>query len=107
LKVKEGGKVYDVVIISSASIPGYTLTNNAKYPKIIEDYAHTFQVLKSLPCDVFLAPHGNFFDLLGKIELLKKDPNTNPFIDSQGLSLYVKTAEKNYLQQLDKERQAK
>jgi metallo-beta-lactamase class B len=37
LKVKEGGKVYHVVIISSASIPGYTLTNNAKYPKIIED----------------------------------------------------------------------
>jgi metallo-beta-lactamase class B len=107
LKVKQGDKVFDVVIISSASIPGYTLTNNSKYPKIIEDYAHTFQVLKSLPCDVFLGPHGNFFGLLEKLERLKKDPNTNPFIDSKGLSAYVETAEKNYLKQLEKERQAK
>lgn len=107
LKVKEGDKVYDVVIISSASIPGYTLTNNAKYPKIIEDYAHTFEVLKSLPCDVFLGPHGNFFGLLEKLERLKKDPKINPFIDPKGLSHYVKTAEQNYLNQLEKERQAK
>jgi metallo-beta-lactamase class B len=107
LKVKEGDKVFDVVIISSASVPGYTLINNSKYPKIIEDYAHTFQVLKSLPCDVFLGPHGNFFGLLEKLERLKKDPNTNPFIDSKGLSDYVETAEKNYLKQLEKERQAK
>jgi metallo-beta-lactamase class B len=107
LKVKEGDKVYDVVIISSASVPGYTLTNNAKYPKIIEDYAHTFQVLKTLPCDVFLGPHGNFFGLLEKLERLKKDPNTNPFIDTKGLSAYVETAEKNYRNQLEKERQAK
>jgi metallo-beta-lactamase class B len=107
MKVKEGDKVYDVVIIGSASIPGYTLTNNAKYPNIIADYAYTFKLLKSLPCDVFLAPHGSFFALLEKLERLKKDEKTNPFIDPQSYRDYLERAEKTYLQQLLREQQGK
>jgi metallo-beta-lactamase class B len=107
LKVKDGDKTYDIVIISSASVPGYTLTNNTKYPKIIDDYAYTFKVLKTLPCDVFLAPHGSMFGLLEKQERLKKNAQTNPFIDPQGYRAYIEKAEKTYLQQLEKERQAK
>jgi metallo-beta-lactamase class B len=107
MKVKEGDKVYDVVIIGSASIPGYTLTNNAKYPNIIADYAYTFKLLKSLPCDVFLAPHGSFFALLEKMEQLKKNEKTNPFIDPQSYRAYLERAEKTYLQQLLREQQTK
>ncbi len=107
MKVKEGDKRYDVVIIGSASIPGYTLTNNAKYPNIIADYAYTFKLLKSLPCDVFLAPHGSFFALLEKLERLKKDEKTNPFIDPQSYRAYLERAEKTYLQQLLREQQSK
>jgi metallo-beta-lactamase class B len=107
LKVKDGDKIYDIVIISSASVPGYTLTNNTKYPKIIEDYAYTFKVLKTLPCDVFLAPHGSMFGLLEKQERLTKDPKTNPFIAPQDYRDYIEKAEKIYLQQLEKERQGK
>jgi metallo-beta-lactamase class B len=107
LKVKDGDKTYDVVIISSASVPGYTLTNNTKYPKIIDDYAYTFKVLKTLPCDIFLAPHGSMFGLLEKQERLKKDAQVNPFIDPQDYRAYIEKAEKTYLQQLEKERQAK
>jgi metallo-beta-lactamase class B len=107
LKVKDGDKVYDIVIISSASVPGYTLVNNTNYPKIIDDYAYTFKLLKSLPCDVFLAPHGSMFGLLAKQERLKKDAETNPFLDPQGYRTYVQNAEQTYLKQLEKERQAK
>lgn len=106
-KVKEGDKLYDVVVISSASVPGYRLTGNTKYPDIITDYAHTFALLKSLPCDVFLAPHGSFFALLEKLERLKKDRKTNPFINPKSLREYVETAEKTYLEQLVRERLAK
>src|SRR5205085_10917066 len=105
MKVKDGDKVYDVVIISSASVPGYTLANNTQYPKIIEDYAYTFKLLKTLPCDIFLAPHGSMFGLLEKQERLKKDAQTNPFIDPQSYRAYVEKAEKTYLTQLEKERQ--
>jgi metallo-beta-lactamase class B len=107
MKVTEGGKTYDVLFISSASVPGYTLVNNQKYPKIIEDYARTFQLLKTLPCDVFLGPHGSFFALLEKMERLKKDPKTNPFIAPQDYRTYVEKAEQAYLKQLEKERQMK
>jgi metallo-beta-lactamase class B len=107
IKVKEGDKMYDIVVISSASVPGYKLTNNAKYPNIIADYARTFTLLKSLPCDVFLGPHGSFFALLEKLERLKKDAQTNPFIDPQGYRVYVEKAEKTYLEQLVREGLAK
>lgn len=107
MKVKDGDKMYDVVIISSASAPGYKLVNNANYPKINDDYAYTFKLLKSLPCDVFLAPHGSMFGLLTKQEQLAKDTKTNPFIDPQGYRTYVQNAEQTYLQEIEKQRQAK
>src|SRR4026208_1681097 len=52
LKVAEGGKTYDVVIIGSPNVnPGYRLVNNTTYPRIAECYQKTFKVLKSLSCD--------------------------------------------------------
>ena len=40
------------------SSPGCGWSDNPKYPEMAEDFAKTFRVLKSLPCDVFLGPHG-------------------------------------------------
>ena len=36
------------------------------YPDVIADYQRTFRVLKTLPCDVFLASHGGFYGLREK-----------------------------------------
>lgn len=106
MKVKDGGKQYDVVVIGSASIPGYKLVNNPKYPNIVEDYEQTFRVLKSLSCDVFLAPHGSFFDMKAKIEKLEQGAKKNPFIDPQGYREYIEDAEKTFHELLEKQRQA-
>lgn len=106
MKVEEAGKQFDVVFASSTSAPGYKLIDNQKYPGIIEDYAHTFQLLKSLPCDVFLAPHGSIFSMLEKARQLKQDEKNNPFIDPKGYRNFIERTEKAYLQQLEKERQA-
>ena len=106
MKVKENGKQYDVVIVGSASVPGYKLVNNAKYPNIVEDYEQTFRVLKSLSCDVFLAPHGSFFDMKEKLQKLASGAKTNPFIHPQGLRRYIKQAEKTFRETLEKQRQA-
>ena len=68
-----GGKTYNVVIIGSPNVnPGYRLVNNAAYPQIAEDYEKTFRVLKSLPCDIFLGAHGNYFGLETKYPRLKR-----------------------------------
>ena len=105
-KVKDGGKQYDVVIIGSASVPGYKLVNNTRYPNIVEDYEQTFRVLKSLSCDVFLAPHGSFFDMKAKAAKLEQGAKTNPFIDPQGYRDYIEDAEKTFHELLEKQRQA-
>nr|AIA13697.1 L1_beta_lactamase [uncultured bacterium]AIA13841.1 L1_beta_lactamase [uncultured bacterium] len=106
MKVEEAGKQFDVVFAGSTSAPGYKLVDNQKYPGIIKDYAHTFQLLKSLPCDVFLAPHGSIFSMLEKAGQLKQDEKHNPFIDPKGYRNFIERTEKAYLQQLEKERQA-
>ena len=64
MKVTEGGKTYDVVIIGSPNVnAGYKLVNNAAYPQIAEDYERMWRVLKSLPCDIFLGAHGEYFGI--------------------------------------------
>ncbi|MEW6211292.1 MAG: subclass B3 metallo-beta-lactamase [Acidobacteriota bacterium] len=106
MKVREGDRKLDVVFVGSASIPGYKLLGNAKYPRIAEDYAHTFEVLKGLKCDVFLAPHGSFFSMKEKMARAEKG-DKDVFIDPTGYRDYVARAEKNYRDQLQKEKQAK
>lgn len=107
VKVNEGGKTYNVVIIGSASVPGYTLVDNKNYPEIISDYEKTFRLLKTLPSDVFLGPHGSFFGLSDKLEKLEQGAKENPFIDPQGLQEYVKRAEGAFRAQVEREKAAK
>lgn len=105
MKAKEGDRTYDVVFAASATVlPGVSLTNSPRYPEIAEDYAKTFRVLKSLPCDVFLGSHASFFDGLGKADRLRKGAKENPFIDPQGYKDYVAKYEKKFQEQLRQER---
>src|SRR3989475_11874141 len=67
MKVQDGGKTYDAVIIGSIGVqqnpnnPGYIVDS-----QIAEDFVRGFKVLRSLPCDVFLASHGRFYRLKDK-----------------------------------------
>ena len=73
MKVSQDGKTYDAAIIGSVNVnPGYKLVGNAAYPQMAEDYEKTFDVLKSLPCDLFLAAHGDVFNLEGKCATQKR-----------------------------------
>src|SRR6202011_5728677 len=89
MKVTDGGKTYNVVIIGSPYVnPGYKLVNNAAYPGIAQDYERMFRVLESLPCDIFLGAHGSYFGLEEKYPLLKKG-SADPFIDPDGYKKMV------------------
>ncbi|HKV09096.1 MAG TPA: subclass B3 metallo-beta-lactamase [Thermoanaerobaculia bacterium] len=106
MKAKDGGKSYNVAFVGSMSIlPGVSLTSKPSYPGIADDFATSLRVLKSLPCEVFLAPHAGFFNGPEKAERLKKGETPNPFIDPQGCQAYIKQREKVYQDQLAKERQ--
>jgi metallo-beta-lactamase class B len=103
MKVQEGGKSLEVVIVGSPNVnPGYKLVNNATYPQIAADYEKTFRVLRSLPCDVFLGAHGAYYDMEAKYPRLKEG-SANPFIDPEGYKAYVADREQAFRAELAKQ----
>lgn len=96
MKATEGGKTYDVVIVCSVGWnPGYVLVNNKDYSQISDDYVRSFATLRKLPCDIFLAAHGGFYDLAGKYARLGKG-GPNPFLDHAGYLAYIDEKEKSF-----------
>jgi metallo-beta-lactamase class B len=105
MQVEDGGKRYDVVFVGSTTInPGVHLAGKPSYPGIAEDYAKSFEVLKSLPCDIFLAAHASFYGGLEKAARLKQGGGVNPFVDPHGYRDFLARTEKVYRAQLEKER---
>lgn len=85
----EGGRTLHVVIVGSPNVnPGYKLVGNKTYPQIVSDYRHEFEVLKKLPCDIFVGAHGEYFGLLAKYDQFKKG-NKNAFVDPAGYKAYI------------------
>ena len=106
MKVTESGKTYDVVIIGSPNVnPGYKLTGNAAYPQIAEDYERMWRVLKSLPCDIFLGAHGNYFGLEEKYPLMKEG-SANPFVDPSGCKKFIAQKEQDFRTELSRQKLA-
>jgi metallo-beta-lactamase class B len=104
MKVQDGGKSYDVVIVGSPNVnEGYKLVSNAAYPQIAGDYERMFQVLRSLHCDVFLGAHGDYYGMEAKYARLK-DGDANPFIDPDGYKSYVNERETAFRAELAKQR---
>jgi metallo-beta-lactamase class B len=103
MKVTESGKTYNVVIVGSPNVnPGYKLVHNESYPQIAQDYQRMFDVLKSLPCDVFLGAHGAYFGLEEKYPRLKTGA-ANPFIDPDGYKKFVVEKEQEFQAELEKQ----
>ena len=89
MTVQEGGKTYNVVILGSPNVNGgYKLVNNAGYPQIAADYEKMFRVLKSLPGDIYLGAHGDYFGLEAKYARMK-DAGMAAFVDPEGYKKYV------------------
>jgi metallo-beta-lactamase class B len=103
--VQEGGKSYLVVFIGGIGInEGVKLVGNVRHPSIIEDYARTFRVLKELKADVFLAQHPAIYGMAEKLQRLKANASSNPFVDPEGYRRAVADAESRYTRQLAEER---
>jgi len=103
VKVQEGGRSYDVVIIGSMGVnPGMRLVNNTSNPTIAEEYTQGFKVLRSLPCDVPLGSHPAMYGMAAKHAKLGSKPN--PFIDPQGYKTEVDLVERTFKAVLDEQR---
>ena len=84
-----------------AAAPGHAVS----YPGIAQDFQHTFTVLRSLPCDVFLGAHGQYFDMLTKLRHYQQD-GSRVFIDPAGYKEYVADAQQTFEQELRKQQAA-
>jgi metallo-beta-lactamase class B len=106
MKVTDGGKSYNVLILGSPNVnAGYKLVNNAAYPRIAQDYERMWTVLKSLPCDIFLGAHGEYFNLEEKYAKMKPG-GPNPFIDPDGYKKYIAQKEADFHTELAKQQSA-
>jgi len=103
MKVADGGRTYNVVIVGSPNVnEGYVLVNNKLYPQIAEDYERMFRVLKSLPCDVFLGAHGGYYGLNEKYERWKRG-DREAFVDPAGYKSYIAEREQAFEAELKRQ----
>lgn len=92
----EGGRTLHVVIVGSPNVnPGYKLAGNKTYPQIAADYQHGFEVLKGLPCDVFLGAHGSYYGMKEKYARWKGGDH-DAFIDPGGYKAYIADREQAF-----------
>lgn len=104
---EENGRKYNVVFICSMRVnPGVKLVNNKSYPNIAADFEKSFATLRTLPCDIFLAAHGNQFGMLERIKRMEQNPRENPFIDPQGYKDYIVKYETAFREELKKQQAA-
>ena len=103
-KVQDAGKSYDLVIGCGFGSGGRPLVNNKDYPEVIDDFARTYKMARTLHADVFLGSHGNHWGLVDKLSRAGKGPN--PFIDATTLPKHVDAYEKEYIDELAKQRAA-
>ena len=105
--LKDGGKSYNTVIVGSPNInPGQNLIDDPKYPQMAADYVAGFRTLQSLPCDIFLGAHGEYFDLLTKREK-QLAGQTDAFVDPQGYKAYIADRQQAFEAELAKQKTAR
>lgn len=101
--VTVAGKVRQALDLCSASVlPGYKLGKTETYPGQTADYEHSFAEWKRLPCEVFIASHGSFFDMRAKRIALDAG-KTDVFVDPQGCRAFVDKAEASFRAELKKQ----
>ena len=102
MTVRDEGRDLMVVFAGSTSVPnpGMQLTNNPRYPTLVDDYKRTFALLKGLEPDVFLTQHASAFGLHDKAARLKAGEKPNPFIDPAGYRRWITGSERSFLELL-------
>lgn len=99
--IDSDGSRHTALYFCSASVAANRLVPE-QYPGIVADYRHTFAIARSLPGDVFLAPHPEFFDAAAKQARLGK-PGPNPFIDRAGYIALIDAQQADFEKQLAKQ----
>lgn len=95
-------KLLAVSICSLTLFPFVSLVEPESYPGIRADFEDSFRTLRSLPADLFLASHSNWFGLNRKRQARAHAENpVDPFIDREGYIAFIDMAEAEFRKQLE------
>jgi metallo-beta-lactamase class B len=83
-------------------LSSYKLVNNKAYPQIADDFRHQFEVLRALPCDIFLGAHAGYFGLKEKYARLQSG-DKNAFVDPGGYQAFVAEKQRDFESALGKQ----
>ncbi len=105
---KDHGVARNVVFVGSWNVnPGYRLVDTkskpASYPGIAADYVHTFDVLRGLPCDIFLGAHGVYFNMLEKLKRMPTEGSA-VWVDPAGYKAAVAERQQAFEAELAKQK---
>ncbi len=91
----EEGDLLSAVFVCGLTPP--VALSLGEYPEIRADFEQTFQILRSLPVDIFVTQHARDFGRWRKYqESLEAEDPVQPFIDPAGYLSYIENAEKRY-----------
>ena len=104
LTVHDNGAPLNGVIVCGMNLNAFdVLIGKQTYPGNAADYQGTFDRMRTLPVDVFLAPHGTIFQMMQKRARIGKT-DKNPFIDNKGFHYYMNKMERQFHEKLAAQR---
>jgi metallo-beta-lactamase class B len=105
MNIMENNHEYHVLIANLPNINmGAALLQNSQYPTIAADYTHTFEVLRRLPCEIYLSSHAAQFGFMVKYQPGKTySPNT--FVDPYGLPRILDRLEERFRAEMEEQEQ--
>lgn len=105
MTIAENHRQYHVLIANLPNLnDGTVLVKNPQYPGIVADYERTFEVLRRLPCDIYLTSHAGQFGLGSKYHP-GKPYSPDAFVDPYGLPRILDRLEQRFQAELDEQQQ--
>jgi metallo-beta-lactamase class B len=100
MKVQDGGRTYDVLIIGSVGVnPGTNLVGN---PQLVAQYQQSFKFMHSSHADVPLGSHPAMYNMAEKYPKLAPG-GPNPYIDPTGLAAEMTIQETAFQNELKRQ----
>jgi len=104
-----GSRCANVVYADSftpVSDDDFLFTRNTRYPRVLDDFAHSFAVLDALPCDLLLTPHPGASQLWERMERLAAD-DTLALLAPGQCAAYAAAGRKAVAARVERERGAR
>jgi metallo-beta-lactamase class B len=102
MNVREGNEDHTAIFFCSAMVALNRLVGNPTYPGIVDDYKKTFERVRDIKGDVFLAPHPEMYDMSAKRAGMAQG-GPNPFVNAKDFPAYIETLKKDFQARLAKQ----